>query len=364
MLTGSTVDRKAVMNSLSRSLSTTTTLVALALGLAFVAPPVHAEDTDVPADVDGDTAKSAIKRFESSYDTVDIDMQLRALRNFGKVQHPDVAKELLKLLKKEESEHLLAAVCDALGKQLTSAKKAGPKLQKLLKDSETPPRVLAAAVRAVGALDYRKADDELDSLAMHDDDEVSIAVFRTFGEWKSEDHLEVMQKFFDKWPDEKGFTAISVTVDTGTAGSADQKAAQAKGKSKQAAAAAWKPRPEVTAVLRESLKQITGKGFRRPEDLREYRENPKKYRDPELVSERVDEAKRKALFKELDALSDDALAKAMEEAPGDDEGSRRSKLYYGIWWEERAKLADREELTISELIVIIEEGEEQEWPAN
>lgn len=342
---------------------TLVTALMLGLGLAFTAPlPVHAQDAEVPADVEADVAKSALKRFESGFDTVDIDMQLRAVRTLGKVQHPDVAKRLLKLLKDEESEHIVEAACVGLGRQITSAKKVGPKLQKVLKDSKTPPRILAAAVSAVGALDYRKAGKQLVDLAMHDDDAVSIAVFQVFGQWKDPKSLDVMQKFFDKWPDEKGFAMISVTVDTGTAGSGDQKAAQAKGRAMQSAAAAWRPRPEVTAVLRDALKEMTGKGFRRPEDLREFREDPEKYRDPEKVLERAGEEKCKALFAELHQLSEAALASAKEQAPGDDEGPRRSKLYYGEWWEARKKVSDREEMTISELIVIVETGEEAKWP--
>ncbi len=213
-------------------------------------------------------------------------------------------------------------------------------------------------------LDYRRGTEAPEKLSFHDDDGVVIEVMKVFGAWKDPESLGTMRKFFDKWPDEKGFITVSVTVDTGTAGSGDQTAATAQGTGMLAAHKGWRPRPKCTEALRNAAKEITGFGFRRPKDLVDYLNDPKKYVDPETVAERVDEDKRKAIFVEWAAAKKTATDHASEEVTGDDpaDGERRAKAYGRRLYDMRDDMLEAHTLKLSELDVIIEEGEEKKWP--
>ena len=117
------------------------------------------------------------------------------------------------------------------------------------------------------------AQKDLKKLIHHVDDGVVAAVFTAYGTWKSDGAMREMLGFFTRYPDEKSFATGSISVDTGSAGTEDAEAAKAKWKSKYGGQRGWRPRPECTKALLAALKEITGFGFRRPEDLEEYLKN-------------------------------------------------------------------------------------------
>ena len=340
-------------------------LAAPATTLPATAAEKEAAAAEVPEDVDSNALKRAFSSFESGFASVDIDFKLRALRRFARVQHPKVAKQLLKIVKDDESEHVRATALKGLVNQRTSVKTVGSKLTKLVQEKDEAPRVLVAAIGTLGEIGWTKAHKNLVKLMQHDDDDVVVAVFGTYGKWKSDEPLDDMRKFFHKWPDEKGFVTVSVNVDTGTAGSADQKAAEAKGRSALGKHKAWRPRPECSAALKEALKEITGFGFRRPDDLDRYLENPKKYVDPETIAERKDEPARKHVYRDWLRIKKAATDHAAEKVKGEDANARdkRAKAYGRKLYDLRRDLLEKHDLLLSELDVIVEEGEEAKWPA-
>lgn len=320
---------------------------------------------DVPPDADAKTAKSALDRFKTEFDTVDIDYKLRAVRTVAKVQHPSVAAELMKLLKDDDA-NVRAAAAEGLGNQFSSASKAGGKLRKLLDDSADHPKVQLACVRSIGNLGYAKAMDEMEDLIDHEDDDIVAGVFDVYGRHKEDAAMKKMLLWWEMYPDEKEFKNVSVNVDTGTAGSGDQKAAEAKGRGKLAAMKAWRYRPKCTKSLRAALAQITGTTFRLPEDLRDYLDDPKRYKSPDLVLERFGEDDRKAVCGEYDKVVAEAkriLEEKMPSSPDDDaaRGEERGKIYLGEMRKLRQKLIDEREITLSELLVILDEGKEKGW---
>ena len=318
-----------------------------------------------PEDVDAKTLKTALERFEREFDTADIDFKLRAVQRFAAVQHKTIAKDLLKLLKDDDL-HVRAAVAEGLGNQLTSARTVGTRLAKLIDDAandEAEAKVVAAAVKAIGRLDWRKADEELRLLLDHPDDTVVSNVFAVWGAWKHEDALRDMYEFFERYPDEKSFKTGTVRVDTGTAGNADAKAAKAKWKAKYGGQAGWRPRPECTKALVAALKEITGMGFRRPEDLKEYLDDPKAYVDPETIAERLEEPLRKGAYAEWLRVVAEAAEIAKKEVKSDDAGDERAKVYRKHLYEMRDGLLEKRKLRLSELDVIVEEGEARGWTA-
>jgi hypothetical protein len=336
---------------------------ALALGLvAGVA--LAAEKAEIPPDVDAKALKSAQERFKRSYDTADIDFKLEALKKYASVQHKTIAKHLVKLLR-EDDPNVRAEIAKGLGKQRSSAATVGKKLVKLIDETDRDDeqtKVVRGAVIGIDRLGYVKADSTLKSLIHHHDDTVVAAVFRTYGHWESDLAIREMLNFFKKYPDEKSFATGSVSVDTGSAGNADASAAKAKWKSKYGGQRGWRPRPECTRGLIEALKEITGHGFRRPEDLEDYLKDPKKYVDPETITERMDEGTRREVYARWVVIKGKAAELAKKEVKGDEEAAdQRSKVYRKHLYELRGELMDKHDLKLSELDVIVETGEAERW---
>ncbi len=336
----------------------------LCAGAACLAAPARASDDDLPPDVDAKALKLAQEAFKRDYDTADIEYKLTAVRRFAAVQHPKVAKDLIRLLR-EDDEHVRAAAITGLAKQPTSVRTIGTNLIKLIDSSgmdEAHSRAVTAAVMTIGELHIEKATDELRYLVDHPDDGVVSAVFSVWGKWKHEDAIRDMYGFFDRYPDEKSFATGTVKVDTGAAGSADANAAKAKWKSKYGGQSGWRPRPECTKALIAALKEITGYGFRRPEDLKDYLDDPKKYVDPESIADRLDEAQRKELYTAWYRIKEEAKQKAEKDAPGDSAGEQRSKVYRKELYDLRDDILDKHKLRLSDLDVIVEQGDAAGWP--
>jgi hypothetical protein len=334
-------------------------VLAAALPLLLWAP---ARADGPPADADANAAKAALTRFESSFDSAYVEDQLKAVRALARVQHPTVSARLLRLLARSDSEPVRVAVAEGLALQPTSDRRVGPVLQKLLGDTKESPRVVAAAVTTVGALEWRKATSDLQKLIGHDDDGVVVATFSVYGRWKDASALRAMLDFFTMYPDERSFATGTVTVDTGAPGGEDQAAAQAGWKAKYGSQSRWRPRPECTRALAAALKEITGFGFRRPEDLAEYMNNPKTYVDPETIAERMPEDRRREVWDTMQANFVRATEQAAKDVPGDDDAKRRANAYWKHLRKARKELLDKHKLRLSELIVILEEGDERKWP--
>ncbi len=346
-----------------RPIAATLLAAVLAATPALLAPPA-ARAADEVVDVDAKTLKSAQDAFAREFDTADIDYKLRALRSYSKVVHPKVAKDLMKLLD-DADRNVVAAAAAGLGLQLTSAKSAGPRLQKLIEEHEADEeqaKVVQAAVRSIGALEHRKAEKDLKGLVTHGDDGIVAATFEVFGRWKSDFALREMLDFFKRYPDEKSFATGTVSVDTGAEGSADAEAAKAKWKSKYGGQRGWRPRPECTKALIAALKEITGYGFRRPEDLEDYLKDPKKYVDPVSIGERMSEDDRKAVYVAWCKALEEATAEAARKVPGDAAGDERAKVYRARLNELRGEILEKHRLRLSELDVIVEQGEAAKWP--
>ncbi len=332
---------------------------ALAVSALTVAPIRAAE---IPEDVDAKTLKKAQERFEREFDTADIDYKLKAIRTYSKHQHKSIAKHLLKLMRKAEK-HERAALARGLGTQLSSAKSAGAKLVKIAEEQEEEEhKVVTACVDSIGDLEYRKADKTLKKLIHHLEDDVVAAVFTCYGKWKSDEAMIEMLSFFNKYPDEKSFATGTVTVDTGAAGSEDANAAKAKWKSKYGGQRNWRPRPICTKALIAALKEITGFGFRRPEDLKRYMDAPEKYVDPETIADRIDEPTRMKIYAKWWQIKDRAAALAKDEIPGETENPERAKVYRKHLYGYRGQILKKHKMELSELDVIVEDGDKRGWP--
>ncbi len=340
------------------------TLLVLSL-LAGVAGVVGADGVagaaEPPKDADAATVKQAMERFKREFDTEDIDFKMEAIKRVAKVQHPTVAAELVKLLR-DKDPTVREYAARGLGKQLTSPGKAGPALVKYMNDTAEDPRVVSAALSSIGSLEWRKATQDVINLIDHAEDRVVATAFEVLGIWKEQTALQPMLDFFERYPDEKSFSTGSVTVDTGAAGGEDAAKAQAKWKAKYGGQRNWRPRPECTKALRAALKEITGHGFRRPADLRTYLNAPEKYNDPETITTRMPEADRKDVWKSWKAVEVEAQKRSEKDVPGEGASDERAKVYWAHLRELRDALLEKRKISLSELDVIVEEGEKAGWP--
>lgn len=335
--------------------------VLAAAGLVGVpASPSFAADPPPAADASAADAKAAIERFNSAMNTQFTTDKLRAIKVVAKTMHPTVATRLLDVTK-DKDDAVRVGAFEALGLQKSSAAKLGPALLKVVGDSDETPTVIAAAIRALGPLGFKKAAKDLERLIWHEEDPVVCAVFATYGAWKDDSALRQMYEFFDMYPDEKSWSGGSVSVDTGAEGTKDQKAAAAKWKAKYGASRGWRPRPDCSKALTAALKEITGFTFRRPDDLALFMDDPKKYPDSEKVAERVDEATRKAAHDAYHAAMAKALEIAKKEVPNDADADQRSQAYTREIRPMRADILDKYKLRMSELDVILEEGKTKGW---
>lgn len=234
------------------------------------------------------------EKFEKNYeDEKDIDKRMQALRYFGSWRHKKVCKELEKLWRKEKQLELLAIVAEGLGNQTPYARRAGKALVRELEkrkdwaSREDPEgdeelkqkleaRVLAQGIRAVGSLGYREGWDDLKDFIDHNHDDVAAAMMKICGEMKEYRALPIILEWFNYYPDGYSWTGGSVKVDTGAAGTKDQRAAKAKWKAKYGRRKK-KARPMVWETMVEVVEQLTGEKMSKPEELKDWMDENKQF---------------------------------------------------------------------------------------
>ena len=265
-------------------------LLCLALpAFVFLVPAAHAKETaEKPQPHADEDVDKATERFEQDFQSEDMDVRLRILKWYGMYMHKDVLKRLKKIWLKEKNVELQAAAAEGLGNQLPHAKLAlralldgidkyeeygsrnDPQEEEDELQNELEARALANAVRGLGKLDVKldkKSWKMIRGLIDHPHDQVAIAMLEYCGaaqEWRA---LDVILPWFEFYPDGYSWSGGSVKVDTGAAGNKDAKAAKAKFHAKYGGRAK-KSRPAAHAAMRKALKDITGKEFEKPEDLK------------------------------------------------------------------------------------------------
>lgn len=268
-----------------------TALWALVVAMASWTPARAEDETPTAASHADDVVKDATARFEKEYDEGPLDKQVTILRWYGMHRHPTVRKKLERLLDREKNLELKKWAATGLGNQLSDPKNARKALEGAVKDfkrygsrddptdpetiavNEEEAQVLVACIDGLRQLHpyaprRHKNDgwDDLEPMIEHMHDDVAIAMFHYIGETKEYRGLPKIQEWFSFYPDGASWGGASATVDTGTAGNADAKAARAKvmramaGRKKKARPGAWeamqKAVEQVTGVLMENADQL------------------------------------------------------------------------------------------------------------
>lgn len=270
---------------------------------------VHAADA-----VGTDEAKEALKEFEAAFKaTKEIEEQQNAVYNLHDVPHDLVIKRLEKLLRhKHPGVRNVAAL--ALGGQSHNVPRAGALLMRTYVKDFKNEEVLASVLESMAELRYLGYWPKVEPALKDERNAVIIRVLDLLGtneDWRAIPRL--LELYRVVMPKKVSWSTGSVTVDTGTAGDADQKAAEAKwnakygrGGSKAKAKAKAKARSfdlrNFTTQIRKCVKKITGQDFDTSWDFEDW-----------LVENYVMVARKAA---EMDGKGvDAAVAKAQKELP-------------------------------------------------
>jgi hypothetical protein len=162
-----------------------------------------------------------------------------------------------------------------LANQTLYAKTIGRKLQPLLDNSDLEPKILTQVLITLRKLDYRRGWDETVDLMSHDDDDVVVEVFRSIGAWKELRACLDVQGFWDAYPTEGNWSTGSVSVDTGSSGTADARAAKAKWHAKYGGRRKQRARPKCVKALKIAVKDMTGVEMEKPAEFRTWRSDNK-----------------------------------------------------------------------------------------
>ncbi len=274
------------MRSRTLILTALTAVMILGLGLPALAAPDAKKDAkkkpETPPVVADDKAKFAVDKFRRRFDTPDLDLQLDEVIALGKIHHPKVGAELLKLLRNKEPE-IQAEAMKALGRQFCMLKKIARKLPTWLDEKKYEPVVVAQTIKTIGKLDVRKLEENLIGMINSPSDEVAIAALKLLGKWRSFKSLRDILLLWEFYPDDGKWATGTVTVDTGADTATEQRLAKAKWKAKYGGRAK-KARPKLVQALRQCVNTVIGleeeeKILKRPTELREWiKENKKMLR--------------------------------------------------------------------------------------
>jgi hypothetical protein len=189
------------------------------------------------------------------------------------VMHDDVIDQLEKIALRDREPAVRNVAALSLGGQQHNVAKAGKALQKIFDKQQKEEEVLASVLQAMAELKYLGYWPKAEKLMR---DERSSIVIRTLDLLAANKDYRALPKLLEMYevalPKRMKWKTGSVTVDTGAAGDADQKAAEAafnkkygRGGSKMKAKAKAKAKAfderNFSTQLRKCVKAITGESF-------------------------------------------------------------------------------------------------------
>ena len=190
-----------------------------------------------------------------------------AMRTLAAIQHPLVSDRLYKLTRNRDADIRTLAVL-YLGYQRALPGYAGPLVVKAIKTQNSDAVFAMFGIEAIENLDFRGGVALMRALMAHKDEGVKKVAILYIGdaqEWRMiDDLLKLMKELkIDKgWKTE----GHEVRYDSGAAGDADQKKAEAiykakYGKSKGKAKSGGRAMRDMKPVLLEAMKNLTGQDF-------------------------------------------------------------------------------------------------------
>ena len=263
-------------------------------------PPVLGPDgKPLPPLATNAEAKAAIAAFREAFKARDVAAKADAVDGLGKVQHPDVIAELLKLVRNREAE-IRAAGFQNLARQRALPAVVGAPLVVTVDVKSTDWQYVTDVIDTVNGVRWRGALPTLVKLLRHADHSVVRWALDAIGDAKD---VRALDPILDLMKEMKIDQAVSweggeVHVDTGASGNADQQAAEAAYAEKYGNKGGKKSGGRKTRSLGDIiflvLKDLTGQSFTSGKAVKEW------------VAAHADElaARRKAIDDEQKAQDD------------------------------------------------------------
>ncbi len=252
-------------------------LLCLAVVAPVLAPDASAEDQKkkdpIPPMASDEAAAEALAVFKQEFKASGLkgdeklSQQDFAMRQVAVVQHRSVVDMLFKQTRNRSVDLRTAAVI-YLGKQRALPGYAGERVVKAMDKQKKDSTLVMAGINAIVALEYQAASEVLKKLTNHKDYSVKKHAFLAIGDLKDMRLVGDIYKLLKSIKLEKGqkWDGVNVTVDTGTAGDGDQKAAEKKGreqmsKNKRKGKRAARAQRDIVPIIEEVLKLLTGEEF-------------------------------------------------------------------------------------------------------
>ena len=249
---------------------------------ALLLAPIAAAEEKQPKKVEAvsdEDAEQALAAFKEAYKEKDLGAKQTAVYDLHDVPNDLVIKQLAKLLKKGKPEVRNVAAM-ALGGQGHNVDRAGKTLLSSFDSNYKHELVVAATLDGWRELRYFNYWPKLDKCLDDDRAAVSIRALDLLGSNKDFRAFEKILKMY-KEAVPKGHswdTGPEVTVDTGAAGDADQRAAEAKWKSQNAGKGGGgggggggkKNIRNLAQALRRCMRNLTGEDFEQFLDLEDW----------------------------------------------------------------------------------------------
>ena len=247
--------------------------ICLALTLCAHAGPTEA--------VSQEEAKEAILEFEQAFKAKELEAKQNAVYDLHDVPSDLVIKRLEKLLRHKNPEVRNVAAL-ALGGQAHNPEKAGALFMKVyVKDFKTEV-VISSVLDGMTELGYLKYWPKLEPALKDERNAIIIRVLELLGsnkDWRAVPKLLEIYKIV--MPKRISWHTGEVTVDTGTAGDADQKAAEAqfnakygrggsKAKAKAKAKAKGFDLRNFSTQIRRCVRRVTGQDFDNAMDFEDW----------------------------------------------------------------------------------------------
>ncbi len=192
----------------------------------------------------------------------------RAVLKLAEMPHPVTLDALQKIVTSKLDDDVRASAAFAIGR-MKFAREAAAKflVKRIEKDWDHSP-VLIGIARGLGELQLVPDREEMHRYFRHKDDEVYVSMIVCLSQIKDVESLPRLHQIFSQFG-KVSTHSVSVRVDTGTAGSGDQRAAEARGRAMQQKAKPERRKGAIEAVTR-AVQDITGVHFEYADKFHEW----------------------------------------------------------------------------------------------
>jgi len=229
--------------------------------------------TDAEAREALDTFEEVFARTGYEFPVLEELDKTKAVRALAVVDHRNVARRLVVLLR-DDREKIRNETIEGMANMKQNSAIVIPYLERIFEPATDPPEQTIRLLKTFGELRAQKMVRPCVLLFTHDDDGVAMAAVETVGKIGDRSVLLPLREIYELNNMDPG-KGVSVRVDTGSAGSADARAAQAKGRRMEKLRRVH-IRKEMLAVIEKALFDLTGEKIQSPEQLRDWMDKNKR----------------------------------------------------------------------------------------